>query len=76
MISKNLHINEAINLYNTQFDKLEKNFDNVRIIEPFTSQQKLTDIYQSDDYHFSKYGQQLVFENIRKVVLQDFPNLL
>lgn len=68
------HMNEAIDLYNSLYDKLALEYSNVRLIQPLPtlSISELDKILQADAIHLTPQASHMVFENVKSAILKDF----
>ena len=76
VLRKSPHAIEAIDLYNTIFDHLQTEFDNVTAIEPLPLNLDLNaNIMQTDGIHLTAKGSEIVFNNIKNAILNIYPQL-
>ena len=68
------HMNEAIDLYNSLYDKLASEYSNVRLVQPLPSLSisELDKILQADAIHLTPQASCMVFENVKSAILKDF----
>jgi lysophospholipase L1-like esterase len=61
--SKSPHLTENIQKYNNMYRELEKKYQNVTIVDPFSDIDDLKNIY-AEGVHLNEAGHQLVYESI------------
>lgn len=68
VVKKSPHINESVDLFNQEFDRLEANFDNVKTIDPFPVEADLREFYTNDEIHMNLRGTEIMFSRIVKAI--------
>lgn len=64
VIKKSPHMNEAIDLYNKEFDRLAANFSNVSVFDPFPKDADMRQLRIKDDIHPNVKGSDIIFQSI------------
>lgn len=60
------HFNEAVDLYNTVFDRIGKEFNNAVLIEGIDGSDE--SVFQSDGIHLLKNGNQIIFNRLKAAI--------
>ena len=68
VVKKSPHINESVDLYNKEFDRLEASFNNVKVIDPFPIGDDLRKYYTKDEIHINQRGAEVVFSRLINVL--------
>lgn len=68
VVKKSPHMNESIDLYNKEFDRLAANFNNVTVINPFPDNVDIQELLIHDEIHPNEKGSEIIFKNIVKTI--------
>lgn len=68
VVKKSPHMNEAVDLYNKEFDRLAENYSNVTIINPFPEDVDIQELLIKDEIHPNEKGSEIIFSSINRAV--------